>query len=153
MTILYVLIFMIILLGFSFNFYEEKTSSVIANFAKYFTQPNYNINVSLYIKYYLLLIFVLSIIQELVFLFIYKAFNKDMRKIAHKSKTFLCYSIIISILIMEIAISVALKEYWLMLVGIISFIFLVVCYFIHIFVSKLINNVQSYVGMLYNIHI
>ena len=85
-TILYICVFIIILLGFLFNFYEGQTSIFITNLAKYFTYSNYNINISTYISYYLLVLFIISIIQEFILSVIYKTFIKDFHSILNKSK-------------------------------------------------------------------
>lgn len=148
-TIIYCSIFMIILLGFSFTFFEEQTSSIIVNIAKYTDYTNYNIYFSMLIKYYLLIILILGIFQEFILISIYKIFKKDFRNQLIKSKRVLFFSIVTVILIIEIILSIILKEYWLSSIGFISFACLFFFYMLHRYIFEFINKIQNHVNKLY----
>lgn len=148
-TIIYFFIFMIIFLGFSFNFYEEQTSSIIVKIAEYTDYTNYNIYFSMLIKYYLLIILILGIFQEFILISIYKIFKKDFRNQLIKSKKMLFFSTVTVILIIEIILSIILKEYWLSLIGFISFTCLIFFYMLYRYIFEFINKIQNHINKLY----
>ena len=101
------------------------------------------------IQYYFLFILILSIIQEFILVSIYKIFKKDLHNTVIKIRKILFFTVIIIVVIAEISASIIIKEYWLSLIGIVSFIFVIFFYFLYIFISKFINRIQSYIKILY----
>ncbi|MBC7981835.1 hypothetical protein H7X65_02045 [Candidatus Parcubacteria bacterium] len=147
--IFYIFIFLIISLHFSFSFYEEQSINFLTKFAQYLPDSNFNIDASAYIGYYLFFIFILGLVQECILFGIYKIFKKDFRNTVYKSKKLLFFCITTTMLLIEIAVSVAVKEYWMIVVGAGSYAGLLLLYGIHRFIVNRVSKIQKAINVFY----
>jgi hypothetical protein len=145
----YFCIFCVILLGYFFSFYESQTADFIVRFTSYFIDINSNTPTQLYfdgsklIKYYLLLLFILGVFQEFVLVVIKRISSKDLRGVIEKTRTLLFFIVATVILIIESIVSFITNDWWLTLIGFVSFVILILFYFWYRLVLKIINNVQG----------
>lgn len=145
----YFFIFFIIIAGVFFSFYAEIASKLIVWVSHLFfdissnSSMEFNWEGETFIKYYLFVLFIFGIFQELVLIILEKIFNKKFRDILEQSKRTLFLILITVCLILEFAVSFLLKEWWISLVGIGSFVVLIIFYFWYRFVFKVVNKLKN----------
>jgi hypothetical protein len=148
-SIMYFFIFLVMILGFFFSFYEIQTVNFITQIANYFFDINSdantpsNIDGTILIKYYLYIIFILGLLQELILIGIKAIFKKDFHQALEGCKRKLFFMIIFIVLIIECGVSFILKEWWLSLIAIGSSFVLTLVYLWYELVSKIINYIKS----------
>jgi len=146
---LYFFIFFTIILGTFFTFYEDATSKFIVLFLSIFFDTSSNASFhfngegAALIKYYLSILFILGIFQELIFIILKKIFKKDFRDRLKKSKRISFFILITACLIIEIAASFFLKEPSMFFIGAGSFVALLIFYFWYRLVAKIVDKIQS----------
>lgn len=145
----YFSIFSIIIAGVFFSFYAEIASKLIVWVSHLFFNISSNASIEFnweggtFIRYYLFVLFILGIFQELILIILEKVFKKKFRDILEQSKRTLFLILITVCLILEFAVSFLLKEWWISLVGISSFVVLIIFYFWYRFVLKVVDKLKN----------
>ena len=146
---LYFFIFFIIIAGVFFSFYADIASKLIVWVSHLFfnissdASVDFNWEGETLVRYYLFVLFVFGIFQELVLIILEKVFKKKLRNMLDKSKRTVFLILITSCLILEFVASFFLKEWWISLVGIGSFSVLIIFYFWYRFVLKIVDKLKN----------
>lgn len=148
-ALIYFAIFIIIVLGYLFTSHKDFVSNLIVSITSHFFDINSDANItinigsSVFLNYYLLVLFVLGIFQEITLRLIAIRFKKDFRAVTEKIKIKLFFISTITVLALEIIASILIKEWTISLVAICTFILLLILYFWYHFVVKIVNKIIS----------
>lgn len=146
---LYFLFFFLTITGLFFSFYADTTSAFIVWVSQVFLDPSSNATVrfaeegTTLVRYYVYLILFLGVCQELVLSILEKVFKKNLRGVLEKNKRASFFTVTILCLILELVTSFFLKDWWISLIGGVSFAVLIILYLWYRLVQRVVHMLKN----------